>query len=103
MSIHPKVIIFSNDPIATQSGKKNAEQWFLKFIQQDHSCYLESCMGWTSSEDMNSSELCISFSSQELAIDFAKTNNFQYQIFEKQNKKISPKSYGENFKNLDYK
>lgn len=96
------MLIFANNPIATQSGKKNPEQWFLKFMQQDDSSYLESYMGWFSSEDMHASELCIPFATKELAADFAEKNNLEYQIIDRQSRKVLSKSYGENFTESDY-
>lgn len=99
-----KVIITANNHIATQSGRKNTAKWYLYFLRDEKNpCFLESYMGWFSSEDLYSSEFHMQFDTQELAIQFAEKNNFQYQIIEKSQKKLKSKSYGENFKDLDYK
>jgi hypothetical protein len=53
-------------------------------------------MGWESSKDTYS-ELKLEFSSKELAIEYAKKNNINFELVEPQNRKIIKKSYADNF------
>ena len=53
-------------------------------------------MGWESSTDTYS-ELKMEFSSKELAIDYAKKNNVNYELVESKKRKIVKKSYADNF------
>jgi hypothetical protein len=53
-------------------------------------------MGWESSTDTYS-EVILEFSSKKLAIEYAKKNKIDYELIEPKIRKISKKSYADNF------
>jgi hypothetical protein len=53
-------------------------------------------MGWESSTDTYS-EVILEFSSKKLAIEYAKKNKINYELIEPKLRKISKKSYADNF------
>ena len=53
-------------------------------------------MGWESSTD-TMSEVKLEFTSKELAINYAKKNKIDFEIIEPQKRKLSKKSYADNF------
>ena len=55
-------------------------------------------MGWESSKDTYS-EIKLEFSSKDLAIEYARKNNINFELIEPQNRKIIKKSYADNFTN----
>ena len=77
-----------------QSGIKKFDKWIIEFITNDKS--INPLMGWESSDDTYS-ELNLEFSSKELAINYAKKNNIDYELIEEKNRKIVKKSYADNF------
>ena len=77
-----------------QSGMKKFEKWIIEFITEDPG--KNPLMGWESSSDTYS-ELNLEFKSKELAIEYAKKNNIEFEIIESQNRKITKKSYADNF------
>ena len=77
-----------------QSGLGKMDKWLLEFETKDVS--INPLMGWESSKD-TLSELKLQFSSRELAIDYAKKNEIDYEVIEPQKRKIIKKSYADNF------
>ncbi len=77
-----------------QSGLKKFNKWVIEFITENPGT--NPLMGWESSTDTYG-ELNLSFSSKELAIDYAKKNNIDIEIIEPKKRKISKKSYADNF------
>ena len=55
-------------------------------------------MGWESSSDTYS-ELNLEFKTKELAIEFAKKNNIDYELIEPKSRKLNKKTYADNFTN----
>ena len=53
-------------------------------------------MGWESSSDTYS-ELNLEFKSKDLAIEYAKKNNIDFEVIEPKKRKITKKSYADNF------
>ena len=53
-------------------------------------------MGWESSSDTYS-ELNLEFKSKDLAVEYAKKNNINFEIIEPKERKITKKSYADNF------
>ena len=53
-------------------------------------------MGWESSTDTYT-ELNLEFSSKELAVEYAKKNDIDFELIEPKQRKIKPKSYASNF------
>ena len=77
-----------------QSGTKKFEKWIIEFITKDPG--KNPLMGWESSSDTYT-ELKLEFKSKELAIDYAKKNNIDFEIIESKKRKINKKSYADNF------
>ena len=77
-----------------QSGLGKVDKWILEFETKDP--FNNPLMGWESSSDTYS-EVKLEFSSKELAINFAKKKKIQYEIIEQKKRKITKKSYADNF------
>ena len=77
-----------------QSGFKKTRNWVLEFITKDNS--INPLMGWESSVD-TLSEVKLEFSTKELAINYAKKNDIDFQIIEPKKRKLVKKSYSDNF------
>ena len=77
-----------------QSGLKKYNKWIFEFISEKPG--MNPLMGWESSTDTYS-ELKLEFSSKKLAIDYAKKNKIIYEVIEPKIRKISKKSYADNF------
>ena len=77
-----------------QSGLKKFDKWILEFVTNDPT--INPLMGWESSDD-TLSELKLEFSSKDLALEYAKKNNIEYELIEPQKRKIVKKSYSDNF------
>ena len=79
-----------------QSGLGKTNKWILEFETKNPT--ENPLMGWESSSD-TLSELRLEFSSKELAIDYAKKKKIIYEIIEPKKRKITKKSYADNFLN----
>ena len=77
-----------------QSGLKKTRNWVLEFITKDNS--INPLMGWESSVD-TLSEVKLEFSTKELAVNYAKKNDIDFQIIEPKKRKLVKKSYSDNF------
>ena len=77
-----------------QSGMKKFDKWIVEFITEDPG--INPLMGWESSTDTYS-ELNLEFKSKDLAINYAKQNNIDFEVVEPQKRKITKKSYADNF------
>ena len=77
-----------------QSGRAKTKKWLLRF--DDIKSGINPLMGWESSTDTYT-ELKLEFSTKELAIDYAKKNNIDFEIVEPKKRKIVKKSYANNF------
>ena len=77
-----------------QSGIKKFEKWIIEFITKDPG--KNPLMGWESSIDTYS-EIKLEFKSKDLAIKYAKKNNINFEIIEPKKRKITKKSYADNF------
>ena len=77
-----------------QSGMKKFEKWIIEFITKDPG--KNPLMGWESSSDTYS-ELTLEFKSRDLAIEYAKKNNIDFEVIEPQKRKLTKKSYADNF------
>ena len=77
-----------------QSGRAKTKKWILKF--KDKKPGINPLMGWESSNDTYS-EIKMEFSTKELAIEYSKKNNIDYELIESKNRKIIKKSYSDNF------
>ena len=77
-----------------QSGLGKTDKWILEFETKDPT--KNPLMGWESSSD-TLTELKLEFSSKELAMNYAKKNNIDFEIIEPNKRKIVKKSYADNF------
>ena len=89
-----KAKIYIPTKTAMQSGRGKQKKWILEFKTKDTS--INPLMGWESSTDTYS-ELKLEFNNKEMAIDYAKKNNINYEIVEPNIKKKVKKSYADNF------
>ncbi|MEM7172886.1 MAG: ETC complex I subunit [Pseudomonadota bacterium] len=91
-----QVRIFQPPKTAMQSGRANAQRWVVEF-EPESARQVEGLMGWTSSADTKG-QLRLRFDSKEEALDYVKRRGLMYTLEEPKERKIKPKSYGENFR-----
>ena len=89
-----KAKIYKPSKTAMQSGTKKFNKWIIEFITENPG--INPLMGWESSSDTYS-ELNLEFKTKELAIEYAKKNKIDYEIIEPKTRKITKKSYADNF------
>ena len=89
-----KAKIYKPSKTAMQSGLKKFDKWIIEYITDDPG--INPLMGWESSTDTYS-ELKLEFSTKELAIEYAKKNNINFELIEPNKRKITLKSYADNF------
>ena len=77
-----------------QSGLGKSGKWLLEFKTNNPT--INPLMGWESSND-TLSELNLEFSSKDLALEYAKKNSIEVEIIEPKKRKITKKSYADNF------
>ena len=86
--------IYKPSKTSMQSGTKKYNKWIVEFITEKTG--INPLMGWESSTDTYS-ELKLEFTNKELAVEYAKKNNINFEILEPNIKKINKKSYADNF------
>jgi hypothetical protein len=91
-----KAKIYKPNKTAMQSGLGKTNKWILEFKTKDPT--LNPLMGWESSSD-TLSEIKLEFSTKELAINYAKKNKIDYELIKPQTRKVTKKSYADNFLN----
>ena len=89
-----KAKIYKPTKTAMQSGLAKTKLWLLEFETKNMD--INPLMGWESSTD-TLSEIKLEFSTKDQAINYAKKNNIDYYVIEPQERKISKKSYSDNF------
>jgi len=89
-----KAKIYKPSKTAMQSGIKKYDKWVLEFFTKQPG--INPLMGWENSTD-TLTELKMEFSSKDLAIEYAKKNNVDYEIIESNKRKTVKKSYADNF------
>ncbi len=89
-----KAKIYKPSKSPMQSGTKKYDKWIIEFITENP--LINPLMGWESSTDTYS-EVILEFSSKKLAIEYAKKNKIDYELIEPKIRKISKKSYADNF------
>ena len=89
-----KAKIYKPSKTAMQSGLKKFDKWVIEFITNDPG--INPLMGWESSDDTYS-ELNLEFSTREHAIEYANKNKIEYEVIEPRERKITKKSYSDNF------
>ncbi|KAK3731446.1 hypothetical protein QZH41_013628 [Actinostola sp. cb2023] len=86
--------IFFPSRNAMQSGSQSFQNWRLEFENMER--WENPLMGWASSGDPLSN-VTLDFGSKEEAIAFAESQGFKYEVDDKQERTVIPKSYGANF------
>ena len=89
-----KAKIYIPNKSAMQSGLGKINKWILEYETKDPT--INPLMGWESSSD-TLTELKMEFSSKELAINYAKKMKIDYEIIEPKKRKVTKKSYADNF------
>ena len=89
-----KAKIYIPHKSAMQSGLGKSNKWVLEF--ETNNPTTNPLMGWESSNDTYS-ELKLEFSTKELAIEYAKKNKIDFEVIEPNKRKITLKSYADNF------
>ena len=89
-----KAKIYIPSKTATQSGRSNSKKWVLEFIK-DNSKY-DHLMNWESTTDTQS-QVKLYFDDKDSAINYAKKNNIDFEVIEPNKRKITLKSYADNF------
>ena len=89
-----KAKIYKPSKTAMQSGMKKFDKWTIEFVTDDPG--KNPLMGWESSSDTYS-ELNLEFKSKDLAVEYAKKNNIDFEVIEPKERKITKKSYADNF------
>jgi hypothetical protein len=89
-----KAKIYKPSKTAMQSGMKKFDKWMIEFVTDDPG--KNPLMGWESSSDTYS-ELNLEFKSKDLAVEYAKKNNIDFEVIEPKERKIIKKSYADNF------
>ena len=77
-----------------QSGRGKQKKWVLTFETKDPS--INPLMGWETSTD-TLEEVTLKFSTKDQAIDYAKKMKIDYEIIEPKKRKVTKKSYADNF------
>ena len=86
--------IYKPAKTAMQSAEGNTRNWFLEFDTLNTG--INPLMGWESSKD-TMSEVKLTFSSKEAAINYANKNNINFYVLEHQERKVIKKTYSDNF------
>jgi NADH dehydrogenase (ubiquinone) Fe-S protein 4 len=89
-----KAKIYIPTKTSMQAGLGKISKWVIEFETVDTT--INPLMGWESSND-TMSEIKLEFSSKELAIDYAKKNEIDFEVIEPQKRKTIKKSYADNF------
>lgn len=90
-----KVKIYKPTKSAMQSGKAK-NKWLIEFLEKENIRHQSELMKWTS-VDNTMSQLKFEFSSKDEAINFAKANNFSYELVEPNKSTLKKKAYADNF------
>ena len=78
-----------------QSGIKKFDKWIVEFLTDKPGT--NPLMGWESSTDTYNS-LKLEFKTKELAIEYSKKNKINYEVIKEKIRKVTKKSYADNFK-----
>ena len=79
-----------------QSGRAKYNKWILK-ISDSKNQTKDTMMGWNGGSN-TTSQIQLQFKTKEDAINYAKSNNLDYEVLETSERKVISKSYADNFK-----
>ena len=91
-----KAKIYKPSKTAMQSGRSKFNKWVLK-ISDSKNQIRDTMMGWNGGSN-TSSQIQLNFKSKEDAINYAMSNNIDYEVLETSVRKVISKSYADNFK-----
>ena len=90
-----KFLIFQPTKSAMQSGLKNSRKWCISNNDINES-YMSSKFCWNGSSNPEK-QIKLFFDDLESAINFAKKNNYDYEVLMPNKRSLIKKSYAENF------
>ena len=80
---------------AMQSGRSNTKHWVLEF-EPSAAARPDPLMGWTSSSDTKR-QVKLNFESEAEAVVHAREKGYTYTVVKRNERKVTPKSYADNF------
>ena len=90
------VRIYSPAKTAMQSGKAKTSNWLLEGLPSTRK-EPEPVMGWTAAGD-TTGQIRLTFPSMQEAVRFATARGWDYIVTPAQGRRITPRSYVDNFK-----
>ena len=91
-----KARIYKPAKTAMQSGRGNTKRWILDF-EPGAKRTRDPLMGWTGSADTRQ-QVRMRFDSKEAAIAYCDRYGLDYVVREPRERKVTPKSYADNFR-----
>ena len=88
--------IYKPAKTAMQSGRAKYNKWILK-ISDSKNQTKDTMMGWNGGSN-TTSQIQLQFKTKEDAINYAKSNDLDYEVLETSERKVISKSYADNFK-----
>ena len=88
--------IYKPAKTAMQSGRSKYNKWILK-ISDSKNQTKDTMMGWNGGSN-TTSQIQLQFKTKEDAINYAKSNDLDYEVLETSERKVISKSYADNFK-----
>ena len=91
-----KAKIYQPAKNAMQSGQANVRRWVVEY-EPEEAKKTDTLMGWVGSGDMRG-QVQLRFDTKIEAIAYVKRNGLSYTLTEKKLRRMTPKSYSDNFK-----
>ena len=88
--------IYKPAKTAMQSGRAKYNKWILK-ISDSKNQTKDTMMGWNGGSN-TTSQIQLQYKTKEDAINYAKSNDLDYEVLETSERKVISKSYADNFK-----
>ena len=88
--------IYKPAKTAMQSGRAKYNKWILK-ISDSKNQTKDTMMGWNGGSN-TISQIQLQFKTKEDAINYAKSNDLDYEVLATSERKVISKSYADNFK-----
>lgn len=88
--------IFQRGTMATQSGRRRADQWVLEFEPREAK-RPDPLMGWAGGGD-TAEQVRLSFPSREAALAYAERHGIEADVLAPRPHRLHLKSYAENFR-----
>lgn len=88
--------IYRPSKTAMQSGKAKTRDWVLEF-EPKAARRSDPLMGWTQTSDTESSQVVLTFETQEEAVRYADRHGIAFQLFDPKPARKIIKAYADNF------